>query len=206
MAKGNKTSYAPNGKVFVILIFGLGFLFNKYISSPKKIVKQKQEMIDEWGRSTASYFEDFKCKDLLYLDKYHYIDRFIVVESDLDKDCELKKYKGVFEEKTLKIDFKKFNKYTKNIDEANTIIWIRTKLGEVEAKYGKHGLKDGIRLVSEVNFIDKETKRIYKSVIIKHIGSASDKVRVKRSNASKPVYIGGRDREGIERLIAENLK
>lgn len=36
MAKGNKTSYAPNGKVFVILILGLGFC----LINPLGVIKQ----------------------------------------------------------------------------------------------------------------------------------------------------------------------
>lgn len=191
------------GKVIILLLFGLGFLYHIFISSPKKKAKQEQEIIDVWGSNTANYFKNFTCVGLSYYEKEHYVDKFIVVESDVDKDCELKKY-SPFEEKTMKIDFDKFSKYTKNIDEANTIIWIKTKLGEVEAKYGRE--KEGIRLISEINFIDKQTKSIYKKVDVKHKGRVPEEVLIKRSNAGKPVYIGNRDRETIENIIWQSIK
>ena len=195
-----------NNFIFLIGLILIGIIIDESYCEPKREeeeklkseIKQKED-IEKWSKNTIDYFNTFNCTELKYKDTVVKIDKFIVVESytkddcslNLDDDLEFEKYKN----------FEKF--YSKMIDSINVVIWIVQKPGKEEGTYTN--FTKAIRFESELNFIDKSSKTIYKTISLDYLGKAPDEIRRKQGNAGGVEYFGTKPYENIYQTILNEL-
>lgn len=193
----------PPGCAAIILgIIGLWVAYDSFIAEPRKEKKEKQELEQMWSKSTVDFFTDFDCSSFSIKESDHKIEKFFVIESHLNHSCKLTKYTkthSVFEEAQNIKDF-----YSRKINQVNTIIWIKSVEGETEGSY-----TDGSpakRLTAEINFIDLNTKGIYKTISIPFDGNPRDKItRSSRERKGTNVYFGTKPYDDIFEVIEKEI-
>lgn len=188
--------------LILLIILGIYLAVDAYVLEPKKNDKLKKELVQKWSQKTITYFEDFSCENLEYLVKKHSITKFFVVESYFDKPCEIGRFTNTYEvfENANEIS----QRYTRKIEEANTIIWIHSIEGEKEGEY-----TDGSparRMASEINFIDKDSKTIYYTTKVIHNGNAKNEIeRYGSRNKGNDVNFGQKPYGEIFSIIKAEL-
>lgn len=116
-----------------------------------------------WGQKTTGFFENFDCNQLTYNPKKIEFEKFFILSNDCkligENDWEFNVKRFLF---TEELGYS----ITKNIEDADVIIWIQ-KLENGE-KYGNYSNgASAIRLNYEVNLINKKTKNIFKRNLLK---------------------------------------
>uniref|UniRef100_UPI00404A98DB hypothetical protein n=1 Tax=Flavobacterium sp. TaxID=239 RepID=UPI00404A98DB len=194
----------PPGCAAIILGFiGIWAIYDHFITAPRAEEKEKKELIEKWTKPTVDFFSNFNCSDFKPNNNVHKIEKFFVIESHLDHPCQISKYSKTDEIFSNANYINKF--YTKNISEANTIIWIQSIGGSSEGNYTDSS--PAKRLIAVINFIDKETKTIYKKE--KKEFSGNPRNEITRSNRDKKgtnVYFGEMPYDEIFAIIENELK
>ena len=195
-----------NNFIFLIGLILLGIIIDESYCEPKRKEEEKQktkikqkEEIEKWSKETVDYFKSFNCSELKDTVEEIKIDKFIVVESytkhdctmNLDDDLEFEKYKN----------FNNF--YSRKIDSVNVIIWIVQKPGKEEGTYSN--FTKAVRFESELNFINKSTRTIYKKISLDYLGDAPKEIRRKQGTAGGVEYFGTKPYENIYNTILNEL-
>jgi hypothetical protein len=193
----------PPGCAAIILgIIGIWAIYDHFVTTPREKEKEKKELIEKWTKPTVDFFSNFDCSDFTTNNNIHIIEKFFVIESHLNHPCEISKYSKTDEIFSNANYINKF--YTKNISEANTIIWIKSVGGNSEVNY-----TDGSpakRLIAEINFIDKETKIIYKTERAEFSGNPRNQItRSSRDTKGTNVYFGDKPYDEIFDIIKTEL-
>lgn len=187
----------------IILIIGICVYesYNNPLEEDKlRIENEKNKMIEIWSKPTIDFVENFNCSEYELKDKEIQLEKFIVVDSytydscliNLNTDFEFEKYKT----------FNSF--YTKKIEEANVIIWIVQKPGKTEGNYSNS--TKAIRFCCDLNFIDKETKVIYKKITLDYLGNPPEEIRRRKGTAGGTEFFGTKPYEEILNLISQEFK
>ena len=193
----------PPGCAAIILgIIGIWALYDHFITTPREKEKEKNELIEKWTKPTVDFFTNFDCSDFTTNNGIHKIEKFFVIESHLDHPCKVSKYSDtdyIFSKADYINQF-----YTKDISKANTIIWIQSVGGASESSY-----TDGSpakRLIAEINFVDKETKTIYKKEKAEFSGNPRNQItRSSRDKKGTNVYFGEKPYDEIFDIIESEL-
>ena len=194
---------------FIILIFLIGGIYtiiNEVFLEPKKkqeqeqILKEEQQELEKiWTKQTIDFFKNFNCSDLKYEEKDFQVTKFTSVDSYLGNECHIDLDTDINYD-----NYKIFDTiYTRKINEANTIIWIIRKRGKVEGAYT--GGEKAIRLLSEINFIDKSSKTIFKKINVDYLGVAPEKITRTNYNHMDEEF-GERDNKGEYIAIINEIK
>ncbi len=202
MRRGNNGEGLAGLFIIMLIYTGVDMVFFK----PKReaeelqLAKDKeQEMINQWSKPTIDYFKTFECSKLKSVDKEFKINKFFSIDSDINYECRINDDINTGYE-----NYKIFDTlYTRKINEANTIIWIVQKRGKEEGFYT--GGQKATRLKSEINFIDKSTNTIFKSIDIDYLGVAPEKITRSTSNYRDEEF-GERNYEGEYLAIINEIK
>ena len=161
--------------------------------------EEQQDLIKRWSKPTLDFFKKFNCEDLKFEEQDFKTNKFIAVNSFLSDECHVDIDTDVSFD-----DYKIFDTiYTRKINEANTIIWIIRKRCKVEGTYT--GGEKAIRLFSEINFIDKSSKTIFKKINVDYVGVAPETItRTNHSHIDEE--FGERDNEGEYIAIVNEIK
>lgn len=193
----------PGCTAIIIGVIGIWALYTHFITTPREKEKENKELIDKWTKPTVDFFTNFDCSDFKTNNRIHKIEKFFVIESHLDHPCKVSKYSDtdyIFSKADYINQF-----YTKDISKANTIIWIQTVGGASETSY-----TDGSpakRLIAEINFIDKETKTLYKKEKAKFSGNPRNQItRSSRDKKGTNVYFGEKPYDEIFDIIENEIK
>lgn len=188
--------------VIVIIYHGIDVIFfepKRDAEAAQLLKDEDQELIKLWSKPTVDFFKTFNCSNLKFEEKEFKIDKFLAVDSYIDKYCQINEITDISYD-----NYKIFDSiYTKKITEANTIIWIVEKRGKEEGTYT--GGEKAIRLCSEINFIDKTTNTIFKKIDVDYLGNAPEKIT--RSNYSHAdEKFGERNHKGEYIAIVNEIK
>jgi hypothetical protein len=160
---------------------------------------EEQELIKLWTKPTIDFFKKFNCSDLKFEEHEFKTTKFIAVDSYITNECHVDIDTDVSFD-----NYKIFDSiYTRKINEANTIVWIIQKSGKEEGTYT--GGEKAIRLLSEINFIDKSTKTIFKKINVDYLGVAPEKITRTNYNHMDEKF-GERDNEGEYIAIINEIK
>lgn len=205
---GRNTNQGSNaGGIIVIIVLGFiysivdGVFFKPEREAEKlQLAKDKeQEMIKQWSKPTIDYFKTFECSKLKSVDKEFKINKFFSIDSDVNYECRINDFINTGYE-----SYKIFDTlYTRKINEANTIIWIVQKRGKEEGFYT--GGQKAVRLKSEINFIDKSTNTIFKSIDVDYLGVAPEKI-TRSTRSYHDEEFGERNYEGEYLAIINEIK
>jgi hypothetical protein len=202
--KNNGASLGALIPIFVIMIIysGIDTLFFKPKREAEELQLAKdeeQEMIKQWSKPTIDYFKTFECSKLKSVDKEFKINKFFSIDSDVNYECRINDVINTGYE-----SYKIFDTlYTRKINEANAIIWIVQKKGKEEGFYT--GGQKATRLKSEINFIDKSTNTIFKSIDVDYLGVAPEKITRSARNYRDEEF-GERNYEGEYLAIINEIK
>lgn len=202
------SNQSSNIWVVVILVI-IGIIYNgldEMFFEPKRkaeaaqlLKDEEQELIKLWTKPTIDFFKKFNCSDLKFEEHEFKTTKFIAVDSYITNECNLDIDTDISFD-----NYKIFDSiYTRKINEANTIIWIIQKIGKVEGTYT--GGEKAIRLLSEINFIDKSTKTIFKKINVDYLGVAPEKITRTNYNHMDEKF-GERDNEGEYIAIINEIK
>lgn len=162
--------------IFILSIICIGTAINELYFIPKEKREKEERLIKHWSKSTVDFFKEFNCKSLKYTENKIPINKFFFIESYSNDYCYLKF------EYYPDIDFAKYksfeNYYTKNIDDANVIIWIyEEKTKKSEGTYTN--MTKAYRNRSVINYIDKNSKTIYKKEYFDYLGEPPKEIKRK---------------------------
>jgi hypothetical protein len=169
------------GIFLLVIIFGF-FALDVYYIEPKQEAKVKRALELKWSEQTIKYFSTYGCNQFHQSNMDHRIDKFFVISSHLDLPCEITEFTNT--EDIFINSARLETRFTTKLEDANTIIWIRAIPGPIEARYSDGS--NAVRLVSEINFIDKQTKGIYKTKKIKYSGLPKSTISWKTRSGKKP--------------------
>lgn len=195
------------GCVIIIIIgvliyngFDALFLKPKRDAETAQLLKdEEQELIKLWSKPSIDFFNTFNCSILKFEEKEFIINKFLAVDSYINNECHINKYTDISYDK-----YKIFDSiYTRKINEANTIVWIIQKRGKEEGTYT--GGQKAVRLLSEINFIDKSTKTIFKKINVDYLGVAPEQI-TRRNNNHMDEEFGERNNEGEYIAIINEIK
>lgn len=180
-----------------ILIFSIVFLYkyiDEFMNGDSRKIETHKYYASYWTESTVKYFEEFHFDSLRYKPSDICVEKFIVIRTNSDiYDFDYSNrysINNVLSLRTLEeydtLSYFK-SKFNRDIDSVTTIIWIDEVHGE--RYYGVYNGIDAIRLESKINFIDKNSRQIFKIVKIPHEGSLPHFIQRKNSN-NKPYVFG----------------
>ena len=142
--------------LIVIFVYIIVHIF--YISGLLKEREELNENIKFWGIDTVNFFNDFNINNLsrnnnlvVNIDKIFIIDTHLRDNVKWNINYKKKDYADIFGDK-----------YTKDIKEANVVVWYRTIKGKKSGIRYSNG-ESVYRLNTELNFIEKKTNVIFKS-------------------------------------------
>ncbi|WP_299064299.1 hypothetical protein [uncultured Polaribacter sp.] len=166
----------------ILLIIGILFFIIFDCSGERK---RENKLTEFWGQKTSEFFKNIDCNKLTYNPKKIEFDKIFI----LGNSCKL------IQESYYNLNVKQFsvtegigNSITKNIEEAEVIIWIKRL--ENGKKYGNYtNGASAIRLNYEVNLINKKTKNIFKKSTFEGLGTPPKEIKRKLGNNS-PQYFG----------------
>ncbi len=197
MSRNNDTGCGIWGLIPAALVI-IFILYQSFIVSPREDEAKRKRLNEFWTAETVDYFENYNCSNLSTTGSYITLRKFIVVESSYNDDCKIKGVKS----KDFEDDSNLKNFYTRKINEANVIVWIRIVEGKEDGRYS-----NGTRAINnqvELKFIDKNSNSIFKTIILDTKGSAPDQIRRKRSN-SRPEYFGHVSIDEIKETIRNEI-
>lgn len=199
-SKNSSANFEGLAILLIIAVVWLGFskLYDIY-SEPERLLteeKEKAELIKYWSEPTINFMNSVDYKEFKHEDKNIKINKFFEIES----------YYYHVSSPTLNFENKKYLNqfYTRKIDDANVIIWIATKPGEVEGRYSN--ASKAVRYNAEISFIDKETKTVYKKEIIKYLGIAPEHITRKQGSSPSEEYFGTMPYEEIYQTIENEIR
>jgi len=199
-----------NGIILILIIVVGMNVYNYFIKPFKEKQEQrnieyaKQEDIKIWSKPTIEFVDNFNCSEYLFKENNVKIEKFIVIDSYNESNDE--KYCNVSLNTDLKIEnYENFvNSYTRNVNEANVIIWIVQKTGKAEGTYENH--TEAHRYFCEINFIEKVSKTIFKKEIINFIGDPPKSIDRKQGSIGGLEFFGEKPYKRILLAINNQLK
>jgi hypothetical protein len=189
--------------LIIIIIFLLYGAYDTYVLMPRKIVQERLDLENIWSPETVSFFEEFNCSGLTYNSKRHKIKKFIVVtNSSVDSLCKLSEYGEYTFNSADEIKMH----YSKNINEINTIVWIKNIWGSIPNYVYEDEICDFE--YTEINFIDKNALQLYKKISIPQVRNLYDVTKYRGSRkVSTSVQSGcDDDHEMIIKLISKEIQ
>lgn len=203
----SKTSNHSSNKGCIIIIIIVAIIYavidNTYFKPKQeaeevqKAKEEAQELTNFWSKPTIDFFKKFNCEDLKFEEKEFKIYKFLAIEN-LDYQCQIgTDTNSSFEDYKLFKDY-----YTRKINDANIIVWIVEIRGKEEGTYT--GGEKAIRLCSEINFIDKNTKIICKKTTVDYLGEAPQTI-TRTSGSHFDEIFGEKDFAGISVAISEEI-
>ncbi len=199
--KKTEQNFNFGGIIIIVILVLLYQAYDKLYSEPKRKREQEKEFVDYWTKPTIDFFKKFNCSNLTYNEKDIAIKKFIVVETYSDNTCDLS-----IDYDFIPFDELKFfqNYYTRNINDANVIIWIYTEKGNTEGLYTN--LAKAIRYRSVVNYIDKATKTIYKKEKIDYLGEPPKEITRRGRSTGGSEYFGEKPKNDIIISIGHEIE
>jgi len=184
--------------VGILIIGGICELYN-WIFKEKSVTEIEQEFAESMPKSTVEFFNNFECGSLQFTPKTIRIKKTFVLETNNTSICKLFDCQNY-----LYSDEKRIGKYiTDNINDANVIIWINN-IGKKEGNYSNGS--PSIRKYAEINFIEKETKSIYKKVEIPYLGKAPQYIKRNAGLSNNEEFFGDRPDNQISTCLLNEIK
>jgi len=188
--------------VIVIIYHSIDVIFfepQRDAEVAQSLNEEQQKLEKLWTKPTVDFFKKFNSSNLKFEEQEFKTTKFIAVDTYSHNECYIDLYTDISYD-----NYKIFDSiYTRKINEVNTIVWIIQKRGKVEGTYT--GGEKAIRLLSEINFIDKSTNTIFKKINVDYLGVAPEKIT--RSNYShQDEVFGERDHKGEYIAIVNEIK
>ena len=199
--KKTEENFNFGGILIIIALIVLYNLYDVYYAEPKQKKEEEKELVDYWSKPTINFFKNFNCSNLTSDEKDISIKKFIVVETYSSKTCDLS-----IDYNFINFDNLKFfeNYYTRNINDANVIIWIYMEEGNEEGSYTNFA--KAIRYRSVINYIDKKSKTIYKKEKLDYLGEPPKEIRTKKGNFGGRQYFGEKPKKEIIFAIGREIE
>ncbi len=199
--KKTEGNFNFGGILIIIALIVLYQFYEENYAEPKRKKEEEQELVDYWSKPTINFFKNFNCSNLTYNEKEISIKKFIVVETYSSKTCDLS-----IDYNFINFDNLKFfeNYYTRNINDANVIIWIYMEEGNEEGSYTNSA--KAVRYRSVINYIDKKSKTIYKKEKFDYLGEPPKEISRKKGSFGGREYFGEKPEKEIIISIGREIE